>query len=131
MGFTDTKALDIYYGADRKPRDINGEQITMVGEDGTGAHLATEIHFHFTDVGTLGDYSAVVAVAKRSDGQMRFDECERVGTGTDAYYVLELNNWYLSKWGTLLIDVKAYTNTTEPNPITIADGVLTIADGTK
>ncbi|MCK9576200.1 MAG: hypothetical protein M0R51_09775, partial [Clostridia bacterium] len=126
MGFTETKALDIYYGADRIARDINGEAIKHIGNDGTGAHLATEIRFHFTDEGALAETCSITAVAKRADGAMRFDQLTKVGVGTTAYYKLEINNWYLEKYGTLLLDVKVYDG-----EITITDGVLTPSAGTK
>lgn len=133
MGFTETRALDIYYGADRKPRDINGKQIGFIGEDIKGGHLATQIRFFFPDDGDLVETYAITIISKRADGQLRFDLCTR-GSSEElgTYYYVGLSNWYLEKHGTLSLSVKVYCPA-DPliDAVTIVDGVLTPADGTS
>ncbi len=107
--FNQTKIINVYYNkGDRKPYDINGKPLAIIGEEYVGSLEATKIRFY---LGEDLDNAIATIVTKRADGQKRLDICQKVGTGVNSYYEVTLNEWYSAVKGKAVVVFKSYNGT--------------------
>jgi len=136
MIFTEPKVIKVYYNkGDKKPYDVNGKPISYFGEDYIGANEATQLRFYLGN--DLGEGITPIVVSKRADGERKLDilteAIDTSVTPNQAFYYVDLQNWYVQKVGKLTIALKVYSgevvfDADPPTEIVSSTGRIIVSD---